>query len=290
MPSYLDLIPDGIPPELRVQPFVLWRATPNPEAPDKPKKVPYQIRDPRYKASATDPRTWGSFPDAVDAFGLLSDRYRAHPTDGPIAGIAVILTAAARIFCLDLDRVLEGTTLHPAAARLVAAYDSFTEISPSGTGLHIFGRGEVHTAVRGDQVELYGDARMICLSGWRWPGTPFTLASVQPLLDRLMTASAPAVPRPRWTGPASPPPDDLGGALLAKVAAWQLEVAGPLKRWHDGFLIELARCPWAHEHTTGAGGAAILIRASGAYDFTCRHAHCGGRDWRAFRGVMETRS
>jgi primase-polymerase (primpol)-like protein len=62
MPGYLDLRPDGIPLELRVQPCVLWRATPNPETPDKPKKVPYQIANPWYKASATDPRTWGELP------------------------------------------------------------------------------------------------------------------------------------------------------------------------------------------------------------------------------------
>jgi hypothetical protein len=197
----------------------------------------------------------------------------------------VILRDAARIFCLDLDRVLDGDRLHPDAARLVAAYDSFTEISPSGTGLHIFGRGHVPTAVKGDQVELYGDARMICVTGWRWPGTPFALASVQPLLDRLIARNAPP-PRPAWTGSVSPPPDDLGGSLLAKVSAWRLIVAGPLKRWQDGFLIELARCPWADEHSTGPGGAAVIIRASGAYDFVCLHSHCANRTWREFRAVM----
>jgi len=62
-----------------------------------------------------------------------------------------------------------------------------------------------------------------------------------------------------------------------------------LKRWAGGFLVELTECPWAAEHTTGAGGAAVMIHASGAFDFTCLHAHCARRAWRDFRAVMEAR-
>jgi hypothetical protein len=61
-----------------------------------------------------------------------------------------------------------------------------------------------------------------------------------------------------------------------------------IKRWSDGYLIELDACPWASEHTTGPGGAAVMIRASGAFDFTCLHSHCANRDWRDFRSMMET--
>lgn len=94
-------------------------------------------------------------------------------------------------------------------------------------------------------------------------------------------------PRRTYAGPATPPPDDLAGALLAKLQAWGLPGAR-IKRWQDGYLVELEACPWAAEHTTGAGGAAVMIRASGAYDFTCLHAHCAARTWRDFRAVMES--
>jgi hypothetical protein len=83
-----------------------------------------------------------------------------------------------------------------------------------------------------------------------------------------------------------PPPDDLAGALLAKLADWGIPGAR-LKRWQDAYLVELDRCPWSDQHTTGPGGAAVMIRASGAYDFTCLHAHCAGRTWRDFRAAME---
>jgi hypothetical protein len=58
----------------------------------------------------------------------------------------------------------------------------------------------------------------------------------------------------------------------------------------DGFLAELAVCPWADAHTSGAGGAAVMIRASGAFDFTCLHSHCGGRTWKDFKAVMDGRA
>ena len=95
-----------------------------------------------------------------------------------------------------------------------------------------------------------------------------------------------AQPRRPYRGPSLPPPDDLAGALLAKLHAWGLPVAR-LKAWSDGFLVELDACPWAEEHTAGAGGAAVMIHASGALDFTCLHAHCGRRTWRDFRAVMD---
>jgi hypothetical protein len=281
--TFLEVRPSDVPLELQRLPAVLWRAEPRGD--DKPAKVPYQIADPVRRAKSTDPATWGTFWDAVDAYAALVTA-PADPHRGPIVGVGVVLTAEGGITCLDLDRVLEGDQLDPRAARLVQAWESWTERSPSGTGLHVFVRGQLPKAIKGEQIEVYARDRYIALTGWHWPGTPDTLHDRQALLDRLSAADTPPA-RPAWTGPSPPPPDDLGGALLARVHAWGIPVGGPLKRWQDGFLLELARCPWADSHTTGPGGAAVMIRASGAFDFTCLHAHCGSRSWRDFRAVMQ---
>jgi hypothetical protein len=284
--TWLELLVDGIPPELRVQPFVLWRAVPNPDG-GKPTKRPYQISDPDRPASTTSPSTWGTFADAVDGFAALARLDDA--TRGPVVGIAVILTAAAQLFCIDLDSVLDGETLDPRAASIVGLCDSFTERSPSGTGLHIFGRGHVRQAIRKPHIEVYGAARMICLSGWRWPGTPFALNHCQPYLNYLHDLAQPPGPARPARAPEArdSAPDDLGGTLLARVHAWRLDVTGPLTRWRDGYRLELRACPWASSHTTGPGGAAIFIRASGAFDFVCLHTHCASRTWKDFRTRME---
>jgi hypothetical protein len=93
--------------------------------------------------------------------------------------------------------------------------------------------------------------------------------------------------RSAYTGPVIPPPDDLAGALLAKLDTWGIP-GQRIKRWAGGYLVELEACPWASEHTTGSRGAAVMIHASGALDFTCLHAHCAGRTWRDFRARMES--
>jgi hypothetical protein len=284
-PPWLPLQPETIPAELRALGWVLWRAEPRE---DKPAKVPYRIADPMARASSTDAATWGTFGDAVEAYGALAD-LPAHPVRGPVAGVGVVLTRGANITCLDLDHVIGADgRLDVRAETIVERCDSWTEVSPSGTGLHVFVRGGVTRALRGPQIEVYSDGRYICITGHRWPGTPGGLRLQQAYLDHLVRLDSPdRAPRAAYAGPRTPPPDDLAGELLARLQTWGVPVAR-LKRWQDGYLVELPRCPWADHHTTGGGGAAVMIRASGAFDFTCLHAHCGGRTWWDFRSRMET--
>ncbi len=288
VPVWLPLRTETIPPELRALGWVLWRAEPCGES--KPKKVPYRVADPTCRASSIEPATWATFEDATEAYAVLVDR-AADSRRGPVAGIGVVLTQAAGVTCMDLDRVIDPDgRLDPRAETIIDRCDSWTEISPSGTGLHAFVVGRVPSAVKGDQIEIYSDARYIAITGHQWPDTPNTLCPQQVYLDHLVTCAR-EVERPRrpYTGRTVPPPDDLAGALLAKLQTWGIPTAR-MKRWGDGYLVELAECPWAHEHTTGGGGAAVMIHASGAFDFSCLHAHCGAREWQDFRAVMERRA
>jgi hypothetical protein len=235
------------------------------------------------KASTTDPATWATWADALEAYSLLVDV--PDPARGPVVGVGVVLTPATGITCVDLDRVLAGDQLDPRAARIVARCGSWAERSPSGTGVHVFVLGRVPAAIVGDQVEVYSAGRYIAVTGHQWPGSADDLQPAQGYLDAL-TALTRDEPRRPWTGPTTRPPDDLAGALLARLAGWGAPVAR-LKAWEDGYLVELIACPWADEHTSGPGGAAVMIRASGAYDFACQHQHCRARGWRDFRNLME---
>jgi hypothetical protein len=258
---------------------VLWRAEQRGEG--KPTKVPYQTFRPALKAKSTDPTTWAPFADTVQAFAELRD-------DDTIAGVGVVLTREAGISCIDLDRVIaEDGTLDPRATTIVERCDSWTEISPSGTGLHVFVRGTVPRALKADQIEVYSEARYIAITGHRWADTPNVVRPQQAYLEHLarLADERQRCTRP-YSGPAVPPPDDLAGALLARLERWGVSVLR-LKRWSDGYLAEIANCPWSYEHTTGGSDAAVLIRASGAWDYVCHHAHCAGRGWREFRDAME---
>jgi AAA domain-containing protein len=220
-PTWLDVRPDDIPLELRALPAVLWRAESRGDG--KPTKVPYQVADPRRKASSTDPSTWGSFDDAVDAAGCAE----LH-----VSGVGVVLTHSAGITCIDLDHVIEADgRLDDSAVTIVKRCDSWTEKSPSGTGLHVFVLGMVPHALKGSQIEVYSVARYIAVTGHRWPGTPAAPRDAQTYLNALSArAHEDGARRRPYSGPRTPAPDDLAGALLAKLHAWGVPVAR-LKAW-----------------------------------------------------------
>jgi len=292
-PPWLSPMPEHVPDPLRKLGWVQWRAELQPPTEKNPtpkdRKVLYQTAFPMRKASSTDPRTWASFEDTVEAHASLRDR-PPHPTLGGFAGIGVVLPPGGGITCIDLDHVLDrDDRLDPRAAKIVADCSSWTERSPSNTGLHVFLLGHVLRAIVDHPVEIYSEARFMCITGHRWPGTPATLEDRQEYLDHLVTLHAQTqTTRATYTGPALPPPDDLQGALCDKLQAWAVPIRA-IKLWADSVLAELVACPWAEEHTTGPEGAVVIIHPSGAFDFSCRHAHCGARGWRDFRAVMEPR-
>ena len=216
-PGYLEVLVDTIPVELRRLGWVLWRRHPIRRS-RRNREGSLPITDPTQKASSTNPSTWGKFGDAVDAYALLTGRHRdPDPTLGPLVGIGVVLTAEANITCIDLDRVLDGErwTLEPRAssARLVVDGDLAVRHGAAPLRPRHPARGAQGRPVRG-----------ICC----WPlhcdhrpplaRAPDHLADRQGHLDQLLALAQQKVPvRRPYSGPSVTPPDDLGGALLAKV-------------------------------------------------------------------------
>ena len=88
-------------------------------------KVPYNVFTDKF-AKSTDPSTWASFDVAANASGY--------------DGIAFAITAGNNLICVDLDTVRDPQTgnIDPIALDIVKKIGSYTEISPSGYGLHIW--------------------------------------------------------------------------------------------------------------------------------------------------------
>jgi primase-polymerase (primpol)-like protein len=130
-------------------------------------------------ASSTDPRTWSNYTDA------------AASTAG--VGLGFVLSDRDDIVCLDLDHCLNPLTgrLAPwAAAVLRDAGPTYVEVSPSGDGLHIWGRADVRQGRRirrpdGTAVEIYGTGRYITVTGRRHGSCPSVLADISALVARL---------------------------------------------------------------------------------------------------------
>lgn len=133
-----------------------------------PSKVPLTPKG--RPAKSTDPATWSPF----SAVKPLPRRGFVLNGDG--------------IVCLDLDHCLVDGELTARGREILARCPStYTEISQSGTGLHVWGRGLVEHGRRLDGVECYGTGRFIAVTGERFGRCPSTLADLSGVLDWLLT-------------------------------------------------------------------------------------------------------
>jgi putative DNA primase/helicase len=140
---------ESIPEELRVRPqWVVWKAVG-----DKPDKVPYSARTGR-KASSSDLLTWSTFEEALEAY-----------ENGDFAGLGFVFSSADPYTGIDLDNCVdENGEIALWALEIVRYFDSYTELSATGTGLHIIVRGEVPNR-RKDEVEVYSSKRFFTVTG-----------------------------------------------------------------------------------------------------------------------------
>ncbi|MDX2169911.1 MAG: hypothetical protein SF182_22765 [Deltaproteobacteria bacterium] len=139
--------------------WVCWRFEDRAGDP-KPRKVPKQAGTGR-NASSTDPSTWAPFDAAVrraehEGWGV---GFVFHVTLNPFAGVD-----------LDGARDPRSGRLAPWAQSIVDAFDSYAEVSPSGTGVKIVVRGKPRRngsrkGADGTAVEVYGTARFFTLTG-----------------------------------------------------------------------------------------------------------------------------
>ena len=162
-PETLPLIPDGIPAELKDLPQWVawgWKYLPERKKWTKPPISPVT----RKSASSTNPATWTSFPDALDFA-----RFRKLP------GIGRIVTRDEPYVGIDLDECRKPKTeeITSWAQAIIDRFDSYTELSPTGTGLRIIIRTATGV-LPGDEdgrrkgpIAVYGSGRYFTLTGHR---------------------------------------------------------------------------------------------------------------------------
>lgn len=100
------------------------------------------------------------------------------PVEGPrFDGIGIQLGGG--VACVDLDqcRDLQTGEIEPGALTVIARLNSFTEISRSGQGIHIFCRTECppQSRCRKGRIEIYSQKRWIAVTGHHLHGTPIDL-------------------------------------------------------------------------------------------------------------------
>ena len=163
-------------------------------------KVPMQANRP-YAASSTNPDTWASFEDALWAVEHGYYDYLGFVfNDNGIVGI-------------DLDDAIVNGLLSPLAAEIYALCGSYSEISKSGTGLHIFVKGDIPFKGKNNLsgLEMYKTARFFIMTG-NMTGIKY-IATNQAGLDvivakyfpetreRKTTTVTPRIYNPEWDSP-----------------------------------------------------------------------------------------
>jgi putative DNA primase/helicase len=140
---------ESIPEELRVRPqWVVWKAVG-----DKPDKVPYSARTGR-RASSTDLLTWSTFQEALEAY-----------ENGDYAGLGFVFSSADPYTGIDLDDCVdEDGEIASWALEIVRYFDSYTEFSVSGGGLHLIVRGKALNRRKGG-IEVYSTERFFTVTG-----------------------------------------------------------------------------------------------------------------------------
>jgi primase-polymerase (primpol)-like protein len=164
-PTRSDFPPSDSIPEtlLGYDQWVCWTEK---ERDGKLTKIPVDPNTGQY-ASATDSQTWSSFEAA---------RTRAERDD--LSGLGFVFTDDDPLVGVDLDdcRVPETGTALDWAEEIVDTLESFTEVSPSGTGFHVIVEGTLpgDRSRKGD-VEIYESARFFTMTGAHVDGTPPTI-------------------------------------------------------------------------------------------------------------------
>src|SRR5215217_2815765 len=156
-----------------VRQWLVWRLE---ERDGKPTKVPYSPLTGK-KASTTDPEAWASYSEAVEA-------YREHG----YGGIGLVFSEDDPFCGVDLDGCLNPETgeIEGWAQEIIEELDSYTEVSPSGRGVHVLVRGELPPGRnRKGRIEMYDRGRYFTVTGRHLAGTPNSIESRQEQLTSL---------------------------------------------------------------------------------------------------------
>jgi len=160
------------PAELKQIPhWVVWRLE---ERKGKPTKVPYRA-DGNGPAAVDQPESWATARQAYD---------RAQ--NNGYSGFGFVVTKDDPYCGIDLDHCRDAQTgvVEPWAQDIVEGFESYTEVTPSGTGLRIWIKGVLPPGGnRKGNIELYDRDRYFTATGKHLAGSPEDVEERQEALE-----------------------------------------------------------------------------------------------------------
>lgn len=211
---------DAIPQELRERPqWLVWRFEPNPNpAKTKPLKVPYWINGKRRRGVQGDQSDRSRLVSLDVALATLA------ASDGHYTGIGFAFLPGDGLVGVDIDKCIDLETgeFTDMALQTIVGCDSYTEYSPSGTGVHIIVAGATTTFKSNDiGLEVFCSSQFFTFTGRQYAGSPSAINTVSDAeLDRLRILVRGARPaatpvRAHTSAPIPPGASDLRAKLDA---------------------------------------------------------------------------
>jgi len=230
--NYLKPKLECIPSELKaLNQWVCWKLVD--KGGPKPTKLP--VSPLGTTASTTNPASWSSFADAVEYLELDED----------VAGLGIVLQND--LIGIDLDKCRDPETgkIEDWAWDIITEVDSYTEISPSGSGIRIFATGQARETGkrRSGQIEIYDrySPRYLTVTGHRI-GDHTTIQPRKKKLERLVERVLGSTPVK-----TAPAPVESDGNYAETVDEF-LSLAKSASNWDK--ISKLWQGDWAGEYTS----------------------------------------
>lgn len=149
----------NVPEELkRLKRWVLWKYE---SREGKPTKVPYSVGGGR--ADATRPESWETYTAVCNMHKMANGRYN---------GVGFVFSQDDPYCGIDLDdcRNPETGEITPWAQDIINTMGSYSEVSPSGTGVKIWIKGKKNTSrcrtgYESGEIEIYDNGRYFTVTG-----------------------------------------------------------------------------------------------------------------------------
>lgn len=150
MTTYLSNIPDEL---KQLDNWCVWKFE---NRNGKRTKIPFNAETGEF-AKSNDKSTWSSYETAVNAEGVDGIGFFFEP---PYLGIDIDDIDD------DLHRFKQGDKLDNIVSEFNEAFKSYTEVSPSGNGLHIIVKGKIPgSRRRKGNIEMYDSGRFFTMTG-----------------------------------------------------------------------------------------------------------------------------
>jgi hypothetical protein len=221
-------------------------------------------------ASSTNPDTWRTYEEAIDAFKT-----------GRYAGVGRVIEEDSDYVGVDIDGCRDPLSgrITPATWEMLERLDSFSEVSPSGTGVKVWIKADLRIAHIKPGLEVYPRGRYFTITGQILSQFPVTVEERSAVL-RAIIAEEFRKPekKPAYNGPTG-----KAFALDEFLSRVGVEVLAVLADATAAAKYRIT-CPWLSEHSNQEDSGTCLGQyKNGALFFWCWHSHCRHRGWGDFR-------